>query len=194
MDQMLQSSMREEGKVTARGNFHQVEDLVEESDTLALKIKRGMIWQEGLRPWTASAEREVTTRGGFQGAFTAGQTSLHLLRARDWGHSGFYYWVACSEGIVEDKGLWRGQLRGVMGMGVQVLKKDMPYVGSLWCSKQAGIANKMGLVLRPSLLPSQREALLHSTQGRQGGSWSGGVVGVQTSQNQALIITTSTEK
>lgn len=39
-----------------------------------------------------------------------------------------------------------------MGMGVQVLKKDMPYVVSLWCSKQAGAVNKMGLVLRPSLL------------------------------------------
>lgn len=40
MGQMLQSSMREEGKVTVQGNFHQVEDLVEESDTTALKIKR----------------------------------------------------------------------------------------------------------------------------------------------------------
>lgn len=39
-----------------------------------------------------------------------------------------------------------------MGMWVQVLMKDMPYVGSLWCSKQAGTVNKMGLVLTPSLL------------------------------------------
>lgn len=41
MGQTLQSSMREEGKVTVQGNFHQVEDLVEESDRSALKIKRG---------------------------------------------------------------------------------------------------------------------------------------------------------
>lgn len=41
MGQTLQSSMREEGKVTVQGNFHQVEDLVKESDRSALKIKRG---------------------------------------------------------------------------------------------------------------------------------------------------------